>query len=98
MTGLNKMGTYYYQTCQYLATILRLSGIQPCQGGGSDLGMVSLIAKRLHKPCLEQRKHQKQKLLVLYFRRQHLLGHWRLLLSISIELVNNYKGSGVLVL
>ena len=24
MTGLNKMGTYYHQTCRYLATILRL--------------------------------------------------------------------------
>ncbi|KAL5506410.1 hypothetical protein EMCRGX_G008041 [Ephydatia muelleri] len=33
MTGLNKMGTYYHQT-QYLATILRLFGIQLCQGGG----------------------------------------------------------------
>eukprot|EP00731_Ephydatia_muelleri_P032501 Em0024g45a len=33
MTGLNKMGTYYHQTCRYLATILRLFGIQLCQGG-----------------------------------------------------------------
>ena len=26
-TGLNKMGTYYYQTCRYLVIILRLFGI-----------------------------------------------------------------------
>ena len=33
-TGLNKMGTYYHQTCRYLATILRLFGVQLCRGGG----------------------------------------------------------------
>ncbi|KAL5491782.1 hypothetical protein EMCRGX_G017140 [Ephydatia muelleri] len=34
MTGLNKMNTYYHQTRRYLATILRLFGIQLCQDGG----------------------------------------------------------------
>ena len=95
MTGVNtKWGIYYHQTCQYLATILRLSGIQPCQGGlrPGDGITDNQEAVRFDKADIKRtlvwnrgRIEQQLKLLVLNISGHHFWGHWR---NSSIEMTS----------